>query len=123
MTIWVKEQCLRNSINDALRIFREGHIDSGSALDLADFTQEYIEYDAINRIVCSVKKTGFDDGRHLTEAINTPLALFQTVWIPGQVIVQNPGKLILQVYTFREAVRCNKHTLRRLTHFFNVLFT
>ena len=47
--------------------------------------------------------------RCLAEAVNTTIALLQTIGVPRQVVMDDGLETLLEVYTFRETVGANEH--------------
>ena len=57
----------------------------------------------------------------MPETVDAALALFQAVRVPGQVVVQYAGKVLLQVDAFAQAVGGDENALRRAAHLLNAL--
>ena len=96
-TVRIEQQGLGDGVDDALRVLRKGDIDAGGPLDLPDLAQEDIKDDAIDGIIGAVQQAGFDLGRYLAVPIHPALPLFQSVRVPGQIVVQDTGEIPLQV--------------------------
>lgn len=84
----VQKQCMRDGIDDALGVLREGYIDASRAFDLTYLTQQHIKHNSINRVVRAVKQAGLYLRGFLSEAMPHILALFQPVGIPREVVVE-----------------------------------
>ncbi len=122
LAVGVEQQRLGDGVDDALRVFGEGHVDAGGPLDLPHLAQQHVEHDAVDGVVGAVEQTRLDLGRHLPKAVDAPLALLQPVGVPGQVVVQHGGEVLLQVDAFAQTVGGDQHAQGRLAHLFDALF-
>jgi len=96
------------------RVFGERHIDAGGSLDLPDLAQQNIEHHAIDRVVGTIEQAGLDHGCHLAKPVDTAFPLLQPVGIPGQVVVQDGGELILEVdASLRQSVATRTRSFAR----------
>ena len=87
-----------------MRVFRKWNVDAGGAFDFAYFSQKHIKDDPVDRIVSAIKEAGLNLVGLLAEAVDAPLPLFETVWIPRKIVVKDASEELLQVDAFAEAV-------------------
>ena len=93
--IRVKQEGLRDGIDNALRVLRKWDVDPGGALDFPHFTEKHIQHDPVDRVVSAIEETGFYLGGLLAKAVNTAFALFEAVGIPWKIVMEDAGKEVL----------------------------
>jgi hypothetical protein len=97
------------------------------AANFAGFAQQDINDHTINFVVKPVVADGHHFGRDLTIAINAAFALFETIRIPGQIIVNGGIVAFVKVDPLGDAIGGNQDALLIVRHIGNhsptLLFT
>ena len=80
-------------------------------------TKQDVENNTVNLVVLTeeVDHTNFWTG--LAEAIDSPLTLIVSRWIPTEVVVKHGVEMVLKVDTLAQTIRANQNSLWMLIKF------
>ena len=83
---------------------------------------QHFQHNAIDNIILPIIRHHPDTRTGLPEAIDAAFALFVACRIPGEIIVKDRIKRLLQVDTLAQAVGTDQHALRRFGQLQHTLF-
>ena len=99
-----KDEALEDGLHDERGVGGQGHGDAGGLADGFVLADEDIEDDTVDGVVDAVVGDGADGLGALPEPVDATFALFVPGGVPGEVVVDDGGEVVLQVDAFGEAV-------------------
>ena len=108
--IFSQQQALEERLDDLLAVAGHGHRDAQRIANRFMFAQQHIQHDAIDLVVDAIIGDNFDALAWLAIAVDPALALFMPGRVPGQVILRDSVKGMLQVDALAEAIGADQQT-------------
>lgn len=93
---------------DGALLFGQRYSDSGHLADAFSLPQDDIQHSSIDGAVGRVDEGRSDKLGWLSEAVDTAFALLMAGWIPGQIVVDDGVKELLEVDPLGQAVRSDE---------------
>lgn len=115
-----KDERFKHRLSDALAFLGHGHMRAQRAVDLARLVEEDLDHHAVHRVVPPEEPHRLDPLGGLPIAVHAPFALFESVRIPGQVVVHDRRELLLEIHAFGEAVGRHEHARAVSVNFGNL---
>ena len=108
------EESVDEEFGEPPLILRERDRGAEGTADPVSLFQEDRHDLGVNRVVLTIESNDHDFGPPLAEAVDPSLTLLKAVGVPGQIIVEDCVKVLLEVDSLTQAVGSDKDTLRCL---------
>ncbi|OQA94684.1 MAG: hypothetical protein BWY25_02702 [Chloroflexi bacterium ADurb.Bin222] len=104
-----QEQGVQHGLGHTFTLLRDRHVRAEGFVNFAGLVEQHIQHHAIHRIIRAVVADDLNLPGWLAVAVHAALALFQAVGIPGQVVVDGGGELLLQIDALRKTIGSHQH--------------
>lgn len=122
---WALKDAVHKEFGQPALIFGDGDIGPQLASDLVRLLDQDGDHFSVDGVIASVQAHHSDARARLAKAVDAPFTLLETVWVPGQVVVEDSVEQFLEVDALAETICRDQDTLwilSELTHALVPLF-
>ena len=106
-----EQDVLDDGLHDLRRVGGHGYGDAEVAANSLSLPNENVEHGLIDFVVAPPDRYATNLRLRLAESIDASLALFKSIWIPRQIVVDNSVELLLEVYSLAQAIGRDEHVM------------